>query len=181
MGPFGWILLGGGVLYLLSQRQQADTDAEFTTAEVMGGTDGDEYTMIVDAITQRVSPFDEDSVVVYYNNSYDATEDRLVEDINMAAKESGMKAVAHVFGPTGQGFPYFRHYSRGVLKSEPSVSSWDEAVEKISMLEVKPAAGAMHGRKVIVQSGRQVMIAPKAGRGRKAKAGAARHMKGMQR
>lgn len=183
MNPLMWILLGGGALYLLSPSSRADKPKpDFVTAEIMGGTDGDEYTMIVDSITQRVSPFDEDSVVVYHNNSYDATSKELVEDLNMSAKESGIKAVAHVFGPAGKGFPYFRHYSRGALKSEPSVSSWDEAVEKISMLEVKPAAGAMHGRKVIVQSGRQVMIAPKVGRhGKASRTRASRHMKGMMR
>lgn len=179
MGPLGWILLGGGALWLFSQAK-ADTGSEATinASEIMGGTDGDEYSMIVDAITQRVSPFDQDSVVVYYNNTYDATDPQLVEDVTLAAKESGMKAVAHVFGPTGQGFPYFRHYSRGVLKAEPSVANWDEAVQKISTLEVTPAAGRA-GRKVIVQTGRgrKVLVAPRAGRSHKA----VRHMKGMQR
>lgn len=180
MGPLGWILLGGGALYLLSQARGGDADKpKFVTAEVMGGTGGDEYTMIVDAITQRVSPFDEDSVVVYYNNSYDATDKQLVNDIAASAKESGIKAVAHVFGPTGEGFPYFRHYSRGVLKAEPEVASWDEAVQKISMLEVTPKAGA--GRKVLVRSGGKVLVAPRVGRGRAGSHKAVRHMKGMQR
>lgn len=176
------LLLGGGALLLLALASGSGGSQErpaFVETVILDGPDSDsgEWDMVVDAITAKVSPFDEDVFVVFYNNSESASDPQLRADINASAKEAGIRSAVHVYGPAS-GYPAARHYSAGTLKEElPAGTSPDALVD---FLDDKAAASA--GRQIIAHTGRQVIVA-QSGRKMIAHAGskASKHMMGMSR
>ena len=177
-------LLGGGALLLfLLAKSSPDTEkVPFIEAVILDGNEGDEYEMVQSAIVSQTSPFDRDSVVIYYNDWKENIDEQVQSDINTNAKEAGIKAVAHVYGPSDN-TPYLRHYSGGDLVTQlapPDVRSWADVVNWLDDL-----SAAKVGRKVIAYAGKgnRKVIAAAGKSNRKVIAaagkGSADHMAGM--
>jgi len=149
------IILGGiGLLaFVLSRGAAAAEPAPFVEAVILGGTAGDDYDMVESALQAKVSPFDKDAVIVFYNDSEGAVDPKLREAINMNAKEAGIKTVAHVFGPSPDA-PFLVHYREGVVVEEPELSTWDEV---INWLEGKSRASVGGMETVAVASAGQMV------------------------
>lgn len=167
------LLIGGGVaalLFLLANREETQ-EPKLATAIV---TNNEEYETTMLAVDSGTAPFDKDTFVAFHNTSYSSADPAFIEGINERAKRAGIRAVAHVFGPSPEQASAIHFQGGEVVEELKSGMSPDEILR---WLEDKGTA-AVGMRYPIAIAGQRYPVAVTGAR-RKTNRGAERHMQGM--
>lgn len=171
------LLIGGGVaalLLLLANREESSSEPKLAAPIV---TNNDEYETTMLAIESGTAPFDQDTFVVFHNTSYGSADPAFIEGINERAKRAGIRAVAHVFGPSPEEFSAIHYKGKEVVEELQSGMSPDDI---LVWLDDKGTA-AVGMRYPIAIAGQRYPVAVTGARRGKTNRGAEKHMSGMVR